>query len=437
MYPALTYSMPFFISALFVFMVALLALKRRRLHGGWYLTLICLCSALWAASEGMLYLGLDIDTSMRITFVQYLGTAPVSALTLLFTLTVFGPDRRSDRKWIRPLSVAAAVIILLVWTNPLHHLVYTNYYRIDTGPVPMLGLEHGVVWWVIIGYQYLLLTVLTVILVRQIRIVSASMLRAQAILILSAVMIVWLLNAVYVTGNSPVPNMDLGPMAFVLMAVCIAWGFFRYHLLDIVPIAKAEIFYGLKVPILVVDDKDRILEINPAGAALFGIAAALATGKKAGRVLQDHPALIELPRAAGTTEVCLELAGHMRFFDLSVSILNDRKKRPLGRVIVLQEVTQYMQVDDTMHENERLQGVLEMAGAVCHDMSQPLMAIMGYLDLIAMELAPNHRLSPKIAGLTEQSGKLSEIIRKLMRITPYNAGKYMRDKISDADKCAR
>jgi hypothetical protein len=56
---------------------------------------------------------------------------------------------------------------------------------------------------------------------RQIRTVSASMLRAQAILILSAVMIVWLLNAVYVTGKSPVPNMDLGPMAFVLMAVCI------------------------------------------------------------------------------------------------------------------------------------------------------------------------------------------------------------------------
>ena len=53
---------------------------------------------------------------------------------------------------------------------------------------------------------------------------------------------VWFINAVYVSGNSPVPNMDISPIAFILVAGAMAWGFFRYGLLDISPVAKAEIF---------------------------------------------------------------------------------------------------------------------------------------------------------------------------------------------------
>jgi hypothetical protein len=36
-------------------------------------------------------------------------------------------------------------------------------------------------------------------------------------------------------------------------------------------------------------------------------------------------------------------------------------------------------------QRERLQGVFEMAGAVCHELNQPLMAISGYTDFLAMK----------------------------------------------------
>ncbi len=61
-----------------------------------------------------------------------------------------------------------------------------------------------------------------------------------------AVVVVWGVNGIYISGNSPVPNMDVGPLAFILVAMSMVWGFIHYDLLDTLPVAKAEIFNGLR-----------------------------------------------------------------------------------------------------------------------------------------------------------------------------------------------
>ncbi len=110
-------------------------------------------------------------------------------------------------------------------TYAWHHLVFVNTYEITTGPFPMLGLEHGILWWSIIGYHYFLLSVLCLLLLRQM-ITSSGVHTSQAAVILAAASLVWIINAVYITGNSPIPNMDIGPLAFTLAAVSMSWGCF-------------------------------------------------------------------------------------------------------------------------------------------------------------------------------------------------------------------
>ncbi len=103
--------------------------------------------------------------------------------------------------------------------------------------------------------------ILSIVLFRKV-VLSSGFHRSQAGVILSAVVVVWVVNGIYVSGNSPVPNMDVGPLAFTLVAISMAWGFFRYNLLDILPVAKAEIFDGLSDPIFVVDEKNRLIDID-------------------------------------------------------------------------------------------------------------------------------------------------------------------------------
>ena len=84
-----------------------------------------------------------------------------------------------------------------------------------------------------------------------------------------------------------------------------------------------------------------------------------------------------------------------------------------------------------------MQGVLEMAGAVCHEMNQPLMAIYGYLDLISMNIASDDPLFGKVSKIAEQSDRLGRITQKLMTITKYETKDYLQGKIIDIEKSSK
>jgi signal transduction histidine kinase len=427
------YCTPFFIAAVFILIIAGFAFNRRQVRGGWHLAFVCLAAAVWAATEGMLYLGLSVRTNLLITYIQYLGIAPLPPLALLFVLITFGFEA-----WITPPRTAALLgiagaIILMVWTDPVHHLVFTRTYAIHTGPFPMLGLEHGVTWWVIIGYHYTLLALLSLLLIRQM-LTASGFHTAQAGVILVAVGIVWIVNAVYISGNSPVPNMDIGPLAFALVAVSMAWGFFRYKLLDITPIARSEIVSGLRDPIMVLDHKDRLVDINPAAARLFNIAPQVAIGQPARQVLAAYPQLLELPEEAKPHEACLTLEGQEHFFDLHISLLADRRGRIIGRLIVMHDTTQRICAAEALCATEKLQGVFEMAGAVCHELNQPLMAITGYAELIGMRLDKGDPLYADVKKLVKQVERLGKITKRLMTITKYETKEYLDRKIIDIER---
>lgn len=74
-------------------------------------------------------------------------------------------------------------------------------------------------------------------------------------------------------------------------------------------------------------------------------------------------------------------------------------------------------------ERERLHGVLEMAGAVCHEINQPLQAIIGYSELLEMEpeLAQGGNT---IRAIKSQATRLGRITATLSNITRYKTVEY-------------
>lgn len=77
-----------------------------------------------------------------------------------------------------------------------------------------------------------------------------------------------------------------------------------------------------------------------------------------------------------------------------------------------------------LREKEKLQGVLEMAGAVCHEINQPLQSVNGYAELLMMNLSekdPNYRLARKIKDGVKRIGKLTH---KIMGVSRYRTKGY-------------
>jgi len=81
-----------------------------------------------------------------------------------------------------------------------------------------------------------------------------------------------------------------------------------------------------------------------------------------------------------------------------------------------------------------MQGVLEMAGAVCHELNQPMTVVSVNSEIISENMDKN-QLKEKIDNIKSEIRKMSKITRKLMHITRYETREYLNGRIIlDIDK---
>ena len=86
-------------------------------------------------------------------------------------------------------------------------------------------------------------------------------------------------------------------------------------------------------------------------------------------------------------------------------------------------------------KGEKLQAVLETAGAVCHELNQPMMAISGYSELLLLKRVDDNSLYESLTKIIEQIERMGQITQKLMKITRYETKSYGEEKtIIDLDK---
>ena len=84
---------------------------------------------------------------------------------------------------------------------------------------------------------------------------------------------------------------------------------------------------------------------------------------------------------------------------------------------------------------EKLQAVLETAGAICHELNQPMMAISGHTELLMETLDSGDPVYQKIEKIKSQVERMSAITQKLMGITRYETKDYVQgERIVDIEK---
>lgn len=122
--------------------------------------------------------------------------------------------------------------------------------------------------------------------------------------------------------------------------------------------------------------------------------------------------------------------GQNKFIEFRSTFLKDQK------ITVLTDVTARKKSQAIIREKDRLQGVLELSGAVCHEMSQPLMSIQGYFDLILMDIPEDDPLFSKIDKIHMQLDRMSDITKKIMEISRYETKSYLKEQIVDLVKAS-
>jgi PAS domain S-box-containing protein len=124
-----------------------------------------------------------------------------------------------------------------------------------------------------------------------------------------------------------------------------------------------------------------------------------------------------------------------REFIFSIAKVNNEDGQTIGSVGVMLDLTEKNRATRYRIQKEKLQGVLETAGAVCHEMNQPLQALYGRAELIMADIDSDDKAYIAIDKIREQANRMVTITRKLQGITRYETMDYADgSKIIDIHK---
>jgi phosphoserine phosphatase RsbU/P len=144
------------------------------------------------------------------------------------------------------------------------------------------------------------------------------------------------------------------------------------------------------------------------------------------RERQNHPYIILLTSRCEAQDIVRALeAGADDYVTKPFNIDELRARIQAGcRILDLQA---------QLRDHERLQGVLQMAGAVCHEMNQPLQIVMASSELLMPKLSPDDPNYKVLVMLKEGVERLGQVTRRVMRITHSRTRNYLGepDRIID------
>ena len=105
-----------------------------------------------------------------------------------------------------------------------------------------------------------------------------------------------------------------------------------------------------------------------------------------------------------------------RTFVVNVSIapLAGKSGERIGRLILVDDITQRMQLEEQLLQTEKLTSLGLLAAGVAHEVNTPLAVISNYIQMLAKQLPandPRHKLTEKIV---KQTFRASEIVNNLL-----------------------
>jgi PAS domain S-box-containing protein len=330
--------------------LALYAWRRRPVPGAAPFAALMLAVAEWALAYALELGGLDLATIVLGLKTEYPGivTVPVAFLALAIEYT--GREKWLTRRNLALLAVLPLVTLLLAWSNEVHGLIWRHIELESAGPLLVPAFSRGAWYWVNVGYGYALL-LLGILLLLQMLIRAPALYRRQAGVLLVGAMVPWASDMLWVSGLNPFAHLDPTPFAFTLSGLVVAWGLFRYRLLDIVPVARDAVIEGMQDGVIVLDAQNRIVDLNPAAERIIGHRAAEVIGQP------FNPTDLGLRVADWDVQdgfqYEVQSSQSEMTFDLRISSQYDRHRRLTGRLITLHDITARREVEKTLRESSQ------------------------------------------------------------------------------------
>ncbi len=359
--PSALVILPLIIAVLSSLAVAVYAWRHRHLAGARPLAWLMAAAAEWSVFYALEVLTGSITTKIIWDKIEFLGIVVIPVAWYAFTREYAGRQNRLTFRVVGLLAIIPAITVLLAFSNEAHHLIWTEIKVVSVGEFSLLVESYGVWYWVSVAYSYILsLAGLYLVLVMSAR--SRGIYRIQIVAVLIAGLVPGVINVLHLSGMLIV---DATPFSFAISGVLLAWAIFRYRLLELVPIAQEAMIEAVADGMLVIDEQNRIITLNPAAEHIFDVAAAGVVGQPIDQISPQWPTL--QPSHNARLEIPDEITVNGFDYELRASPLNNRQGRTIGHLLALHDITRRKQIEQRLQSQRNL---LENLVAVAHAITE-------------------------------------------------------------------
>ena len=358
------------------------------MSGGIFLWVLSDLVQILTATDTMAYYGLAL---------RYAGVGVVAMGIALLVLEYTGREQ-----YVRPATVALLSIHPLLTAglllSPSGHLLATATpnpsvpwgYDLVTGPLNPGHLAYA--YGVIVGAVGLLFGTL----VR-----SSAVYRRQLLVLFIAIVVPLTVSLLFNLGVFP---FDPTPPTFAVTAFGLAYAVFGLRLMDAIPVARQTVLEELADSVVIVDDRNRLVDYNSQAQRTFGLEPA--------DVGVELEAVISLPieqiddRADTDKAVSIEIVDDARVFDVTVSTVTDAEGTSLARAYVCRDVTESKRYERELERREReLQFLKTLQGRYLrHNVRNELNLIQGYVQ--RLRTVPPADQEPLIQTILETTDEM-------------------------------
>jgi PAS domain S-box-containing protein len=344
--------------------------------------------AVWSIAVAFEVLSPDLEAKIFWSKVKYVGVVVVPVAWLVFAAQYTGSRRWLGTPAVLALSAVPFLTLALVWSNELHHLVWSEVSLKQIGTSSFRHHEAGLWYWIWVAFSYGVFT-LGWLLVLRAAIRARSLFREQNAVLLLAGLVGVGANALYLSGAWPATYFDVTPFGFALSSALIAWSLFRAGLFDLVPIAREIVVEEMLDAVVVLDAQRRLVDLNPSAERIFRRTAAAAIGVSIDQVLPpvaSHAGLWS-SRDSGEAEIELVSSEGTRWLACRTSSLKDERRRTAGHLLVMRDVTERNAAQRSLAiaRDQALQAdraKSDFLATMSHEIRTPMNGIIGMTDIL-------------------------------------------------------
>jgi len=240
------YAVPLLISAAVSASLGLYAWRRRAVVPcAVPFALFALASAEYAFGYALEVMVLGLPAKVFWAKVEWLGIAPLAPFFLVFALQYAGLGHLLSGRVRLLLGAPTAGIVLLVFTNEAHGLVWTRLALQPMGSASLLAPERGLAFWAFSAFAYALILIsVGTFALTALR--GHGLYRQQGLVLLAGMLVLVLSNLGYAASLSPVPYLNPTPSAFAISVALFGYAIFRLRFLELAPVAREALVERLR-----------------------------------------------------------------------------------------------------------------------------------------------------------------------------------------------